>query len=183
MRRAVEAELPAIEPDQIGDDREPEPGTRLGLVEPRAARRRLGDLGFGQAGAVVVDVDVETAEIVQPVRRAIGGASRDTLVFAHLQALSTRLPTISSRSCCSPRKRAPVGHVADQLDAAVVVDAAHGAHQPVDHRLDLGDRADDVGARGDAGAVEIVVDLPAHQLGLLDDLRRRAARDWPAPRW
>ena len=36
-------------------------------------------------------------------------ASMATRNYAHLQPLSTRLPIISSRSCCSPRNRACVG--------------------------------------------------------------------------
>ena len=121
------------------------------------------------------------AGVVEPVRRAVGRGHRN-LGLRPFAGIVDQIADDLLEILLLAAEAGAVGHVADQLDAALVVEAAHHAHQPVDHRLDLGHHADDVALGGDAGAVEIVVDLPAHQLGLFDDLAARPDRGSPAPR-
>ena len=96
-RRVAECETAAIQRRQVDHDRQPQPGSRLGLVQPLAAARDLGALGGRQPAAVVVDDDPQAG----PAPGSTGGCtstSMNTRDAAHLQALSTRLPAISSRS-------------------------------------------------------------------------------------
>ena len=93
-----------------------------------------------------------------------------TCEAAHLQALSTRLPAISSRSWRSPRNFAlGIGLELDG-DAAIAVDLLHGPPQRLDRGRDLGDGADDGDARGDAGALQMMGHLVAHHVGLFQHL-------------
>src|SRR5512139_2638053 len=56
-RGAAERQAAAIERGQIHHDRQPQPRSRLGFVEPLAAARDLRPLGLGQATAVIIDDD------------------------------------------------------------------------------------------------------------------------------
>ena len=58
-----------------------------------------------------------------------------------------------------------------------MVDLFHGPHEALDDRRHLGDGADDADRGGDAGALQMVVDLRAHHLDLmLQSARRRPRR-------
>ena len=50
------------------------------------------------------------------------------------------------------------------------MDLFHGPPQRLDGGRDLGDGADDGDARGDAGALQMMRDLIAHHVGLLQNL-------------
>ena len=52
------------------------------------------------------------------------------------------------------------------------MDLLHGPAQRLDRGRDLGDRADDGEPRGDAGALQMMRDLVAHHVGLLQNLGR-----------
>ena len=57
-------------------------------------------------------------------------------------------------------------------DAAIAVDLFHGPAQRLDRGRNLGHGADHGEARGDAGALQMVRDLIAHHVGLLQNLGR-----------
>ena len=78
----------------------PEPGTLSSSRSPRSPTRARAPRGV-EARPVIVDRQVANCA------PAIGAARDATRLFAHLQALSIRLPAISSRSCRSPRKTEP----------------------------------------------------------------------------
>ncbi len=127
-------------------------------------------------GPVVVDADDRGLPgSSSPFGGAVAGADRD-LGLRPFAGIVDQIADDLLEVLLLALEAGAIGHVADQLDAALAVEAAHHPDQPVDHRLDLGDDADDIGLGGDAGAVEIVVDLPAHQFGLLDDLGRAGSR-------
>ena len=100
----------------------------------------------------------------------------NTCDAAHLQALSTRLPTISSRSCRSPRNFACGVGIDLDVDTAIAMDLLHGPAQRLDRGRDLGDSADDGEPRSDTRALQMVRDLIAHHIGLLQDLASRMDR-------
>ena len=56
-RGVAQDKAAAIEGGEIDHDRKPEPGPRLGLVQPLAAPGHLRALGGGQSAAIVIDND------------------------------------------------------------------------------------------------------------------------------
>ena len=161
------------------DSPSPEPGLVSSSRRPRVIASSISSVG--QAGPVIVDAHSSRPASSRPSGGAVGWRRRNLGLRPFAGVVDQIADDLLEVLLLATEARA-VGHVADQLDAALVVEAAHDADQPVDDRLDLGHHADDVGLGGDAGAVEIVVDLPAHQLGLLDDLRAKPDRGRPAPR-
>src|SRR5436305_14811361 len=66
-RRGAELELAAIERGELDHDREAEPGTRLGLVQPPAAAGDLLALRGRKPGTVIVDRDADHPRAAGPV--------------------------------------------------------------------------------------------------------------------
>ena len=171
-RRGAERQRAAIERREIDHDREAKARAGLGLVEPVAAARAPGCARAATGLRPGPSSSTTTRSVcgLRRIPRARSTPRPSTRDCAHLQALSTRLPTISSRSCRSPRKRVVARRLDVDRDAAVAVDLLHRARQRRHDRRDLGDGADHGRARRDAGALEMVLDLVAHHVGLLAHL-------------
>ena len=135
---APKRQVAAIEPRQFHDDRQAQARARLGLVEPLPAPRHLLALAGVKPGPVVIDDDAHHRHRVAAAVRSAAPrcATRDC---AHLQALSTRLPTISSRSCRSPRKLHRPAHLTSIVDVASRWIFSMVRASAVDHRRDIGD--------------------------------------------
>ena len=94
----LERDRAAIDLRHVADDGETEAGARLAGVEPRAAIEDRLALALRNAGAVVLDLDLD----------AFGRRSTVTKTrpWPYLAAFSIRLPSSSSRSCRSTRASA-----------------------------------------------------------------------------
>ena len=101
-----ERQAAAIDARELHHDRQPEPGAGLRLVEP--ARRATAP---PRAPPAAGPARRRRTQACRNGRRSPSSRRAETRTrdFAHLQALSRRLPAISSRSCFSPRKRSPRG--------------------------------------------------------------------------
>ncbi len=92
---------------------------------------------------------------------------------AHLHALSSRFPSISSRSSLRPRISCAGETSASIAELASRVQAPHRAHETFDGRKDRASESRRCTRRcGRTGSRQVIVDLPLHPLDHLTERRR-----------
>ena len=107
---------------------------------------------------------------MRALSRAADTVTRD---LAHLQALSSRFPIISSRSSVGTRATQSGRDVERDGETTIHMEPLHRASQPGHRGLDVRDGGCARG--GDARLGKMRVDLPAHPIDLFADGRRQIA--------
>ena len=117
----LQHETPIIHLGKIRNDREPQ--ARAGwFVQAFARCTTLSSSGTERPGPSSSTSTIDCLALASLAPDCIS-TEMTTLSSAHLQALSSRLPTISCRSCFLPRNLASGGHSTIKLEIALGIDA------------------------------------------------------------
>src|SRR5262249_335954 len=152
---------------RLRHDREAKSRTRLGLIEPLAAGRRLLALLRRHPGAVIAHHHIDPEPSVR--RRVHAGANSDT--NPSRRPLAGVVEEIASHFLEILFFAAEPGALwafDDNGNALVEMDALERAGKGGQHRLDLADRAHGLRPRRTPRAVEIEAHLIAHHIALLE---------------
>src|SRR5579863_1357520 len=165
-RGPAKGQASAIESRKIDHDRQAQTRAGLGFVQPLSAAGYLGTLLLRKAASVVVDNDPQHRRYPRRGRlldHDLDGYARGGPFAGIVDEVADHLLQIlplATKLCLRHD-----GNI--DRDAAIAVDLLHRPAQGIDHRADLGYRADDGEARRDACPLEMARYLIAHQVRLL----------------
>ena len=124
-------------------------------------------------------IDLEQLARILP---ATGATVTGTALFAHFIAFSSRLPSDSSRSSRSPAKTISARPAATSDSDGLRIELFHTRTMRCDQRRHRRAVDDAVALRGDARALQIMVDLLLHGVGLVGDQLALGAAERARPR-